>query len=73
MGMARLTRGQATPLSTWVLVCLFVGNLAITPLLGGAVWLGWREHRPVAAHQVLWITVFAGIITVLFWAAMFTR
>jgi hypothetical protein len=38
----------------WLLV---LGNIVLTPLLGLAVWWGWRERHAKAADRVLWLTL----------------
>lgn len=44
-----LTREEA-----WLLL---LGNVVLTPLLGLAVWWGWRHRHPQAANRVLWMTL----------------
>ncbi len=57
MGALPLSSAQLKPLSTWQLLGLSVSNLVLTPLIGGALWYGMREDRPVAAGQIARLTV----------------
>ena len=57
MGALPLSSAQLKPLSNWQLLGLSVGNLVLTPLIGGALWYGMPEDRPVAAGQVARLTV----------------
>ncbi len=34
-----------------------LGNVLLTPLVGLAVWWGWRTRHPEAADGVLWLTL----------------
>ena len=34
-----------------------LGNVLLTPLVGLAVWWGWRSRHPQAADGVLWLTL----------------
>ncbi len=36
---------------------LALGNVLLTPLVGLAVWWGWRGRHPRAADRVLWLTL----------------
>ncbi len=51
----------------WLLV---LANLALTPLVGFAVWWGWRLRHPRAARQVLWATLTVAMALAVAWAAM---
>lgn len=48
-GQRELSREEA-----WLLV---LGNVVLTPLIGLAVWWGWRGRHPQAADRVLWLTL----------------
>lgn len=39
---------------TWLLM---LGNVVLTPLIGLAVWWGWRSRHSQAADRVLWLTL----------------
>jgi hypothetical protein len=39
---------------TWLLM---LGNVVLTPLIGLAVWWGWRSRNSQAADRVLWLTL----------------
>ena len=41
------------PSRLWI-AGLVAGQLLLTPLLGAAVWLGYRETRPTTARVALW-------------------
>lgn len=57
MGAIPLSSAQLKPLTNWQLLWLSMGNLVLTPLIGGALWYGMREDRPVAAGQIARVTV----------------
>jgi len=48
-------------------VGVVVGSLLLTPLVGIAVWFGWREDRPKAAAQALWTSLAIGGLVALAW------
>lgn len=35
---------------------LLAANLLLTPLVGWTLWAWWRDERPTAAWQALWLT-----------------
>lgn len=41
---------------------LLAANLALTPLVGWTLWLWWRDERPTASWQALWLTWPASIL-----------
>jgi len=51
----------------WLLV---LGNVVATPLVGLAVWWGWRRRHPRAARQVLWATLPVAVALGALWIAL---
>ncbi|MBN2799968.1 MAG: hypothetical protein JXX28_12550 [Deltaproteobacteria bacterium] len=55
----------------WAKVTL--GVALLSPLLGYALWFGWRERRPRAARQALWLAIpmsavdFVAVVGLLRW------
>lgn len=50
-------------LSDTELFLLSVGNLFFTPLLGVAIWLGYRYDMPKIAIQAIMSSIFAAVLT----------
>ena len=71
MGAIPLSSTQLKPLTNWQLLWLSVGNLVLTPLIGGAMWFGMREDRPVAAAQVARLTIPVGLGLSIMWMVLF--
>lgn len=57
------------PLAPAELIALSLAALLLTPLLGLAMWLGFRERRPRAARQCLVVTVPVTVVLVVAWVA----
>jgi len=67
MGALPLLDPSGKGLSRRDLVGVVVGSLLLTPLVGIAVWFGWREDRPKAAAQALWTSLAIGGLVALAW------
>jgi len=52
---------------TWMLMA---GNVVLTPLIGLAVWWGWRTRHPQAADRVLWLTLPVAGLFAAAWVTM---
>jgi len=70
MGAVPLSSAQLKPLTNWQLLWLSVSNLALTPLIGAAMWYGWRDDRPVAAGQVARVTIPAVVGLTIMWVVL---
>jgi hypothetical protein len=70
MGAVPLSTAQLKPLTTWQILLLSLGNLVLTPLIGGAMWYGMREDRPVAAAQIARMTVPVAAGLTLMWIVL---
>ncbi len=70
MGATPITDISQIPLSTRTLVAIASANLLLTPMAGLAVWLGYRQQRPIAAAQALRITVPVAFALAALWIGM---
>jgi len=68
MGAKPMATQNTQPLQSSSLLLLAVVELVLTPLAGFAVWFGLRQDRPIAARQVLRVTIPITIALAGLWA-----
>ena len=62
--------GGGPPLSQRHMLLLGLGAVVLTPLLGLAVWWGYRMTRPLAARQALRVTIPAAALLGCIWVGV---
>ena len=72
MGARPVEAADQKPLSSTQLVAVAVGVIVFTPLVGLAIWWGWRTERPLAARQALTLTLPLLVVMTAAWVWLLT-
>ena len=70
MGARALPDDAHQPFGARILLGITAANVLLTSLVGYAVWLGLHNERPIAARQVLRITIPVTVTISILWILM---